>query len=202
MDGYGAYHAYLSIKAHFTNDSFDATKYSKTNANYNSFDKRNDKSFFNFIAKRFQDKEIKPFFISNMVEGDKYIIDLVDDLDETIKTFHAWKKKMGRLKYLFENDCNNIKRMIDEKGISFDETFNANKKKYPIIMRLMMEKHISLETYIILEKIFNMSTQYNKVYLDDHIYDSYELRIRKYCSYFKMIDVKEYRNILKDVFNA
>lgn len=200
MDGYQTYQAYLAIKAHFTTDSFDATRYGKTKANYNSFEKRNDKSFFNYIAKRFTDQEIKPFFISNMIKGDQYIIDLADDLDESIKTFHGWKKRMGRLKYLFENDCKNIKSFMDEKGVSFDETFNANKKKYPIVMRLMMENHISLETYVVLEKVFNLSKQYNKTYLDDHIYDSYALRVRKYCSYFKMVDVKEYKGILKDIF--
>lgn len=202
MNGYETYQAYLLIKTHFTRDGFDATKYNKVSAKPSTYRNRNDKLFFEYVSKRFKDEEIKPFFISNMVEGDQYIIDMVDNLDDSIKIFHAWKKRMSRLLYIFENDCINIKRFMEEKELSFNEVFKSTKKKYPIIMRLMMEKYITLETYVILEKIFTLSKQYDEVYLDDHIYDEYSLRIRKYQCYFKTIDVSKYKTLLKSIFKS
>lgn len=199
MNGYEVYLNYLNIKSHFSTDSFDATKYKNVSAKPSSYRKRNDKNFFEYLAHRFKDEEIKPLFIANMIEGERYIIDLVDDLDTTLKTYRSWKKRMNRLSYLFENDCKNIKSFMDEKNIPFNNIFKPNKNKYPIIMRLMMEHHISLESYILLEKIFNLAKQYDKAYLKDHVYDEYSLRIRKYKCYFKSIETSKYKNILKQV---
>jgi len=200
--GYEVWQQYILIKTHFNNEKFDATKYNKPSGKPSTYNKRNDKSFFEYISKRFKDEEIKPFFISQFIEKDLYVLDIIDNLDDSIKNFRRWKKRFSRLTYIFENDCINIKRFMEEKELSFNEVFDANKNKYPIIMRLMMEKYITLETYVILEKIFILSKQYDKIYLEDHIYDEYSLRIRKYLCYFKSIDVSKYKTLLKSIFKG
>lgn len=203
MTGYEVWQNYISVKTHFTNETYDATKYRKPSGKVSTYNKRNDKSFFEYISKRFQDNEIKPFFISQFVETDTYIIDLVDDLDDCVKTFHSWKKRMSQLFYVVEKDCRNVKNFMDEKEIQFNDMFKANENKYPIIMRLMMEKFISLETYIILEKVFTLSKEYDKVYgSNDYIYDDYSLKIRKYSYYFRTVDTSKYKSLLREIFKV
>lgn len=202
MEGYECWQNYLLIKTHFSNSTFDATKYRKPSGKVSTYEKRNDKRFFEFLAKRFPDKDIQPFFISQFLKTDAYIIDMVDDLDECIRTFHDWKRRMNGLQHTFEKDCRLITNFMSEKDLSFDDIFRAKKERYPIILRLMMEKFITLETYIILEKVLTLSTKYNIIYTNDHIYEHYELLIRKYGYYFKFVDVKHYKKLMRDIFTG
>lgn len=202
MNGYQIYKSYLLIKTHFSNETFDATKYSSTSGKVSTYEKRNDKKFFEYLSLRLQDKEVKPFFISQFIESENaYIINIIENLDDCIKTFQDWKRRMSRVQYNFENDCRSIKRFMAEKDLSFDNLFKANKNALPIIIRLVMEKHVNVETYVILEKVLTMSTQYDKMYgTDDHIYNSYALMIKKYNYYFKFINIPEYKNIMRTIF--
>ena len=200
MTGFEVYQQYILIKTHFNNDSFDATKYNKPSAKLSTYDNRNDHKFFEYIATKLNDKEVKPFFISNMIIADQYIINMVDDLDESLDNFRDWKRRMSQLKYIFKKDCSAIKRFIDENNISFDDMIKPTSIKYPILMRLMMEKYIGLETYVILEKVLSFTKSYDKMYIDDHIYDEYALRTRKYKYYFKGISISDYKKILRDIF--
>lgn len=200
MTGYEVYQQYVLIKAHFTSDTFDATKYKRTSAKKTTYEKRNDKAFFEYLSKRFQDRDIKPFFISNMIFGEKYIIEMVDDLDTSIRNFRDWKKRMGQLSNLFGRECIDLREFMHSNDIKFDDLFKASRNKYPIILRLMLEDHITLETYILLNKVLTFTPRFDKMYTDDHVYDEIALRVKKYSYYFKSIDLPPYRQIMKDIF--
>lgn len=202
MTGFEVYQQYILIKTHFSDETFDATKYNKTSGKPSTYNKRNDRKMFEFLALKISDKDMKPFFISNFVNHDQYIVDIIDDLDGSIKTFQDWKRKMSQLTYIFEKECRSIKSFMEESDIMFDDLFKTHKDKYPIVMRLMMEEFISFETYILFEKLFTLSTRYDIMYNNaDHIYDSYALRIKKYTYYFKSIDLPAYKKIMRNIFD-
>jgi hypothetical protein len=70
MSPFETYQAYLGIKNHFSNPKYDYFKYKKTRATLTSFNKRKDRYFFEKTSRKYQDKEIVNFLVSNFVAAD------------------------------------------------------------------------------------------------------------------------------------
>lgn len=202
MDGYEVCKKYLSVKFHFTQEQFDATKYKNPKYTYENYEKRNDRKFFEYVGRKFRDKEMKSFFISNMVEGEKYIIDMVDDLEHSVSTYNRWKGRMERLSYVFKDDNKNIKALLDAKELKFDDLFTTDEHKFPILSRLAMEKKITYETYVIMDMVLNFSGRFDKIYLGDrnHIWNDFSLRMRKYKFFFKRVEIDKFKHILREIY--
>jgi hypothetical protein len=65
------YQHYLSLKNHFTNPKYDFFKYgAKTRASITSFNKRRDKYWFEKTSRKYSDKEVVDFLVSNFVAAD------------------------------------------------------------------------------------------------------------------------------------
>ena len=63
---------YLSLKLHFTTDTFDYFKYGNAaKASQQSFDSRRDKFFFVKLSRTFKEDELREFFVANMIVEDK-----------------------------------------------------------------------------------------------------------------------------------
>ena len=76
-EGFDAYKTYLALKRHFTSD-YDYFKYNgKVRAGVESFLKRNDRFFFRKLAKKYDDKELVDFFVSNFIVSDNWIGNLI-----------------------------------------------------------------------------------------------------------------------------
>ena len=70
MSPFETYQAYLGIKNHFSNPKYDYFKYKKTRATLTSFNKRKDRYFFEKTSRKYNDKEIVNFLVSNFVATD------------------------------------------------------------------------------------------------------------------------------------
>ena len=70
-------------------------------------------------------------------------------------------------------------------------------KDFPILMRLVMQKKVSLETLLILDYILNFIEVWNKKIQDELIWKSFRLRCIKYKPFLK-IDMEKMKNILKE----
>jgi hypothetical protein len=69
------YQHYLSLKNHFTNPKYDFFKYgAKTRASITSFNKRRDKYFFERTSRKYSDKEVVDFLVSNFVAADNPLV--------------------------------------------------------------------------------------------------------------------------------
>ncbi len=67
------YQHYLSLKNHFTNPKYDFFKYgAKTRASMASFNKRRDKYWFEKTSRKYSDKEVVDFLVSNFVSTDTH----------------------------------------------------------------------------------------------------------------------------------
>ena len=65
------YQHYLSLKNHFANPKYDFFKYgAKTSASITSFNKRRDKYWFEKTSRKYNDKEVVDFLVSNFVSAD------------------------------------------------------------------------------------------------------------------------------------
>ena len=68
MTPFQVYIEYLALKSHFSNEKYDYFKYNKkVRASVASFNKRSDKYWFEKSSRKYNDKEIIDFLVSNFV---------------------------------------------------------------------------------------------------------------------------------------
>ena len=137
-----------------------------------------------------------------MVEGERYIIDMVDDLENSVSTYNRWKGRMERLSYIFKNDNKNIKALLKAKELKFKDLFATDEHKFPILSRLAMEKKITYETYVMMDNILKFSDGFDKVYLGDgnHVWNEFSLRMRKYKIFFEGVKIDKFKHILQEIY--
>jgi hypothetical protein len=196
--GYNAYKTYVALKNHFTSDSYDYFKYKgKARVKEETFLKRKDKFFFEKIEKKYQE-DLVDFFVSNLVMGQSsWIGTMVGDKAERI--FSEWKKKKQSLKYSFKEDMIIIRNYMDDNEVSFDEIFTCVDDQHPIVLKLLIGEEISLESFIILDRVLNFIRHLDHFLLDEYVWLEYNKKVRKY-SPFVVTDKKEYHMVMKNVF--
>ena len=142
MNGYTAYQIYLSLKLHFTSDSYDATKYGfKTSSNESTFTRRKDRFFFERIARKYKEPEVViEYFTANFLAGVKWIGDMKEE------NYSNYVKRMESLSYEFENDL----RTLYEQCDSFDRICTS-----PILFDCLLAEEISIETIAIIDILVN-----------------------------------------------
>ena len=94
---FDCYRCYLSLKNHFTKDSYDYHKYcGKSRATVQSFYKRKDRFWFEKISRQKTDQEVVDFFVSNFIActdpGKLWIGEMMRDGDDR---YTKWKKELN-----------------------------------------------------------------------------------------------------------
>jgi hypothetical protein len=189
------YQHYLSLKNHFTNINYDFFKYgAKTRASVTSFNKRRDKYFFEKTSRKYSDKEVVDFLVSNFVSADNpqnlWIGSIINSGE---RTYQEWMRRQQSLTYLFKEQSNEL---LSENKL--EDVFNCS-KGHPIILKKFLSGQLSLETLTIYEKIFHFSKDFDKK-LDDPVWECVSLKIKKY-SPFLNTDIFQYKKILRDIIN-
>jgi|TARA_Y100000996_G_C22368309_1_gene579944 hypothetical protein len=193
MMPFDAYKCYLSMKNHFTKDKYDYHKYcGKSRATVQSFYKRKDRFWFEKLARNKKDKEVEEFFISNFITcTDPSKLWIGEMIREGEDRYTDWKKRTQSLSYIFKEEVENI---FDSKDI--DKVF-VSKKGHPLILKSYLSGDTSIETMVILDKIFGFRQEFDKN-IQDPVWETVSLRMRKY-SPFLHIDVFRYKKVLKNV---
>jgi hypothetical protein len=195
MSPFECYTQYLGLKNHFTNPKYDYFKYhKKTKASITSFNKRKDKYFFEKSSRKYSDKEIVDFFVSNFVASDNpqnlWIGEIINSGE---RTYLEWIKRQQSLTYYFKEQST---QLLSERGL--EDVFKCS-KGHPQILKSFLGGDLSIETLVIYEKIFNFSKNFNKN-LDDPIWSCVNLKISKY-NQFLNIDIFHYKKILREILN-
>ena len=187
--GYAAFAMYNSLKLHFTSKSYDYFKYhGKTNVSSVTFLKRKDKYQFYKLSRKYNQEELKDFYIANFLEGDRWVGDMVKDGEEVYK---RWQKVQQSLTYTFENDI----LYLLANGGSPDSMLEVKPNSYPVLMRLVQLKQVSLETLVILNDIMNFLPMWDKKIDDDIIWPDWSMKIKKYSTFLHYDKIK-FKNIL------
>ena len=193
MMPFDAYKCYLSLKNHFTKDSYDYHKYcGKSRATVQSFYKRKDRFWFEKLARNKDDKEVVDFFVSNFITcTDPSKLWIGEMIREGEGRYTAWKKRTQSLSYIFKEEIQNILANQD-----LDSIF-SRKSGHPIILKKYLGGDISIETMVILDQILEYRKEFDK-HLQDPVWETVSMRMKKY-SPFLNIDVFHYKKILKEV---
>jgi len=189
------YQSYLSMKSHFTNRKYDFFRYGgKSRATMSSFNKRKDKYWFEKTSRKYPDKNIVDFLVSNFVSTDNpsglWIGEIINSGE---RTYADWTRRQQSISYLFKEECS---KLLEEYKL--DELFECG-KGHPIILKRFLGGDVSLETFVIFDIIFAFSDKFDEKLLDP-VWETVSLKIRKYKPFLN-INVFQYKKILREIVN-
>ena len=180
------------MKSHFTKETFDYQKFGNrlSKITLKSFYKRKDRFYFESMVRKYPDKDIENFFVSNFVgRDDPQVVYMATILKKGEHTYRDWQKRIQSLSYVFKNETGEL---FDSKKI--DDVFDCS-KGHPPILKSHLAGNISLETMLILDRILGYKNNFDKK-LVDPVWKVTSTRMKKY-SPFLNIDVFTYKKILK-----
>jgi hypothetical protein len=195
MSPFETYQTYLSMKSHFTNSKYDFFKYGgKSRATVTSFNKRKDKYWFEKSSRKYSDKEIVDFLLSNFVSTDNpqnlWIGEIINSGE---RTYADWMRRQQSLTYLFKEQS---MELFSENEL--ESVFNCS-KGHPIVLKKFLSGKLSPETFVIYDKIFSIVKDFDKKLLDP-VWECVSLKIKKY-SPFLQVDIFNYKKILREIIS-
>ena len=195
MSPFETYQTYLSMKSHFTNSKYDFFKYGgKSRATMTSFNKRKDKYWFEKTSRKYSDREIVDFLLSNFVAADNpqnlWIGEIINSGE---RTYADWMRRQQSLTYLFKEQSSEL-----FSEIKLDDALSCSKGHPPVLKKFLSGK-ISLETLVIYDKIFLFGKTFDKQLLDP-VWETVSLKIKKYNPFLN-IDVFQFKKILREIID-
>ena len=189
------YQHYLSLKNHFTNPKYDFFKYgAKTRASVTSFNKRRDKYWFEKTSRKYTDKEVVDFLVSNFAAADNpqnlWIGEIINSGE---RTYAEWMKRKQSSTYLFKEQSNDL--LLENE---LESLFDCS-KGHPKILKRFLSGKLSLENFVIYEKIFRFSKTFDEK-LSDPVWETVSLKIKKYLPFLN-IDTFKFKKILRELLN-
>ena len=189
------YQHYLSLKNHFTNPKYDFFKYgAKTRASVTSFNKRKDKYWFEKTSRKYNDKEVVDFLVSNFTATDNpqnlWIGEIINSGE---RNYAEWTKRQQSLTYLFKEQSNEL---FSENEL--ESVFDCSKGHARLLKKFLSGK-ICIETLVIYHKIFLFGNKFDKQLLDP-VWETVSLKLKKYNPFLN-IDVFQYKKILREIID-
>lgn len=198
MHGFDVYRTYLAMKLHFGSDKFDFFQYDgKVNAKETTYHDRKDFYFFETIARKYNTQEIKEFMLASFVEAEDPTKVWIGDIKRTGKDcWLVWAKRQQSLSYLVEQDLDVLDKQLEEVS-NFNSLFETV-GRHPPLLKLYIQRRISLETLIIFDMILGFIPDWDKK-LKDPLWEQLSFKIKKYKP-FLSIPTNKYRMMMQDKF--
>ena len=103
------------------------------------------------------------------------------------------EKRRQSSTYLFKEQSNGL---FSEN--EFSKLFDCS-KGHPILLKEYLSGRLSLENFVIYDKIFHFSKNFDKK-LSDPVWETVSLKLKKYGPFLN-IDVFHFKKILKEIIN-
>lgn len=186
ISGYHVYRIYLTYKTHFNSKAYSLDKYNfhLLKPSYESFLDIKGQHYYDILAEKCKKED----FISNlfiaafMDDATLWIGDIVNNYSHYIDLKTIWEGRLANLGYTFKQEC----LYLLEKGMKFDD------KMGEFVFQEWLNAKLTLETFIILKKMFHFSFDSNIAY--DYSFGS---KYEKYECLLK-IDKDKYRKLLEE----
>ena len=180
--GFEAYKLYLALQRHFSTN-YDFFKYNgKVNASVEAYEKRNDLYSFEKLTKIVQPDDLLDFYVCHFLENPKCWIRSMnkpryENYKATIKNFPT--KFREDLQYLSQHNPADLMATND----------------IPLIHKLCMEKKVSMETLIAMDKFFPFIDRHDEEVKVPFAWPDHIAMLKNYRPFF----VKHVTEIHKDV---
>lgn len=191
MTPFQAYEMYMHLKLHFSSDSYDVRKYAKKTMSVASFNKGRAKYILDKLSRKYTDVQLREFFISNFVKGDKYGGLYAADADNTLLD---WQKRIQGLTYHYTQDILHLK---EDGADSVEMLWNSD--DHPLILKEFLGKRINLETMVILDKLYKYRPVVDQRLNDDFIWKPVSRLMWKYEP-FLTFDKEGFQTVTQKVF--
>ena len=188
MEPFEVYRLYMALKLHFTTPSYDITKTKgAVKASQTAFLKRRDVFLFRKLAQKFKPQEAINYFVANFASGDKNGGVFNSD---SMEVYDKWKIRQDKLSYMFKEDISKL--IVESEKLEQDPLVSYN-NQHPIVIKLYLGNKISLETVIILDKLFDFKYNLNTELSNDFIWNDLNLLITKYRPFVRFDRIKFYQ---------
>ena len=179
------YADYVAVKAHFTSKTYNYIQYNgKSTVTKKSFDQRKDKPFFYFLATRLNRSENLPFFVSQFIDSNYWIGDLIFDKKESMKRYTAWANRFESILENYRIDLINM-----AQNYTWKQLLTYKKGDHPELFKLVRRNAITPESYVLIDRITNfIGTTIDK--LKDPIYSDLNLKYIKYGAFIPITQEK------------
>ena len=192
-EGYDAYCLYLAVNNHFHTDSYDYFKYAgKTSVKLKTFLKRKDKYHFAKLARKYH-TELKDFYVANLYKQKYYVRNLLEQ--ECDKNYKEFKKKKQKLTYIVTEDM----RYLFDKYKHIDMCIGIKDGQHSNILREYLGGKINAETFIAVDKIFNIFKDYDSMISEAFIWPKERKRLDKLTPFLEF-ERKKVMTILKGIW--
>ena len=162
VHGFDVYRSYLGMKLHFTKPNYDFFECNgKGRAKESTYQQRNDFYFFETLARKYTDQEIKEFMLACFVEASDPTKVWIGDIKTSGRDrWLVWAKRQQSLAYLVEQDLDVLVEQLAEVG-SFNSLFETV-GGHPPLLKLYIKRRICLETLVILDMVLGFMKQWDK----------------------------------------
>ena len=202
MNGFEIYKVYLAVKLHFTskNQSYDFHKHGgRTTARLETFTKRRDRYFFHKLSQSYDDTNAVDYFVSNFVTNTNlWVGDIIGNSGD--ENYREWSKRIEALHYYYEQDIDYLLERMSANDMSFDDIFTVKNGQHPPILKMVLAKRISHETFVILEDLLSFSERLNKEISETVLWPKLYDRIVRYRP-FLHYNITKYRITLRNKLN-
>jgi hypothetical protein len=188
--GYGAYQLFLALRTHFTSNKYDFFQmHGKLRATKESYTKRNDRMFFEKLAKTYDPETLRDFYVANFLEDKHYITELLDDTATTNLV-----KYQGRRQALSYNVSNDVDMVLRNGSC---DAFKTHSDQYPGVLVLYLQRRICMESLVVMNDFILFREKFDKYYDGDVIWPKVSLKMQKYRPFIKY-DKERMKLILKE----
>jgi T4 gene Gp59 loader of gp41 DNA helicase len=192
MSAFEAYREYVALKQHFTRAEYDYFKFKGKLKSVSpaSFDKRNDKLFFQKLAKH---DDPQGLIVSNLLRDKRLWIRDIAYSEVAEKTYRDWLKKQQSLMYVFKQELS-----------ALDSNFDSNFRvvgNHPGLMRLYLGKKISLETLVILVDLVGCMSYWARQLQYDPVAEEVLDTMKKYRPFLRY-DRERAKSVVLDAFGV
>jgi len=150
---------------------------------------RNDAYSFAKLAKK---DDPQGLILSNLlINKNIWVRDLLDSEGEARYT--NWRKRIESLGYIFKSE---LVHLNDE----YKQNFISRDGQHPLVMTLLLQKKISLETFTILAFITNIFSYWSEKVVDKHVSFDIINKSRKYKPFLEY-DEQRFKDMIRDRFD-
>jgi hypothetical protein len=202
LDAFDAYQIYLALKLHFAPGSYDAVKYNyKVRADREKFRHKPEARWFHNLSKKYDRPSLVNALVSNFVSGKKY--GGMFEGAEFEETHTQWRRINEALSHYFETDLKEVWNTACDDGQMAPRLLDAlgcENGKYPLVIKLYLQKRINLETVVILDRLTNFMSKSDQKISDPIQWPKLRHLIDRYEKLMPPIDKEDYKNTLRTIF--
>lgn len=196
MNGQYVYTQYTALKSHFNTKSYDYVQYSGNlkNVTRETYDARPDKLIFERFAKTHNSSDMPGLFVSHFIKDPKFWIG-----DYENRIYLDWKGRINGQDYIFQRDINKLFMNVVTKE-DFKRLFIHPSRQHPLILQMMLNEEISIESFTILDVIFPFFNILDKNIDIPIVWEKKKFICKKYVTFLN-IDTDKYKVIFTEKLN-